>query len=232
MDALFWQRMHGGSTHFPIVLLLVSVAFDLIGWRLHDESLRRGLHAAGFASAIVGVMGGIGAVVSGLVMSSGALLGTGYEKSHHLFAWPAFSLCSVLVLWRLLRSGWLLRPPPMAYLGGMSVAAGLMMGAGYWGGEMLLGAQGGKYPTIGPEHSSAMSIVVARGRHLFLSNCAHCHGADAKGDEGPNLHRERKSDSRMAALIRNGISGEMPRFSSKLSDVDVQALIAYIHSLR
>jgi cytochrome c peroxidase len=27
------------------------------------------------------------------------------------------------------------------------------------------------------------------GRKLFLKNCAHCHGADASGDEGPDLHR-------------------------------------------
>jgi mono/diheme cytochrome c family protein len=231
MDPLFWQRMHGGSTHFPIVLLMASVAFDVIGWRFRDESLRRGLHAAGFASAIIGLLGGVGAVVSGLVMSRGVLLGKGFEKSHHLFVWPAFAMCTALVLWRLLRSGWFLQAPPRAYLAGMSVAAGLMMGAGYWGGEMLLGAEGRKSPTTGPERSSAISAVVARGRDLFLLNCAHCHGADARGDEGPDLHRENKSDTRMAALIREGIPGEMPRFSSKLSNIDVQALITYIRSL-
>ena len=50
MDELFWQRMHGGSTHFPIVLLPASVVFDFIAWRSRDETLRRGLHAAGLGS--------------------------------------------------------------------------------------------------------------------------------------------------------------------------------------
>src|SRR3954468_19851094 len=208
MDALFWQRVHGGSTHFPIVLLMASVAFHLAGWRFRDKSLRRGLHSAGFASAIVGVLGGVGAVISGLVMSSGELLGKGYEKSHHLFVWPAFILCVVLVSWRLLRSGWLLPRPPGAYLGGMSVAAGLMLGAGYWGGEMLLGAEARQSLAAGPKTSSTISLVVAHGRDLFLANCAHCHGTDAGGDEGPDLHGEKKSDTRMAALIKEGIPGE------------------------
>src|SRR2546427_10757508 len=87
MNALFWQRLHGGSTHFPIVLLLASVAFDFIACRLRDMSLRRGLHAAGLGSAIVGVLGGCGAVVSGLVMTGGQVLRSGQEKMHHLFVW-------------------------------------------------------------------------------------------------------------------------------------------------
>ena len=28
----------------------------------------------------------------------------------------------------------------------------------------------------------------ATGQHVVLRNCAHCHGADAHGDEGPDLH--------------------------------------------
>ena len=90
--------LHGGSTHFPIVLLLASVAFDVIASRLRDTSLRRGLHAAGLGSAMMGVLGGCGAVVSGLVMSGGQMLGSGQEKMHHLFVWPAFGLAFQLVI--------------------------------------------------------------------------------------------------------------------------------------
>src|SRR5438270_11561468 len=70
-----------------------------------------------------------------------------------------------------------------------------------------------------------------QGYSLFMLNCAHCHGTDARGDEGPDLHALSKSDARIAALIKNGIKGEMPNFSAKLSETDVQALTAYLRSL-
>ena len=73
--------------------------------------------------------------------------------------------------------------------------------------------------------------LVAGGHSLFLMNCAHCHGDDATGDEGPDLHGLRKSDGRLRALIKNGIKGEMPRFSEKLADSDIDALVAFLHSL-
>ena len=52
------------------------------------------------------------------------------------------------------------------------------------------------------------------------------------GDEGPDLHGLRKTDARLSVLINNGIKGEMPRFNQKLSESDVQALIAFLNSLR
>lgn len=80
--------------------------------------------------------------------------------------------------------------------------------------------------------NSPPTPLVAQGQHLFLMNCAHCHGDNARGDEGPDLHGLRKTDARLSALINNGIKGEMPRFNQKLSASDVQALIAFLNSLK
>jgi mono/diheme cytochrome c family protein len=80
--------------------------------------------------------------------------------------------------------------------------------------------------------NSPQNPLVAQGQHLFLMNCAHCHGDDARGDEGPDLHGLRKTDARLSALINNGIQGEMPRFNQKLSPSDVQALVAFLNSLK
>jgi len=80
--------------------------------------------------------------------------------------------------------------------------------------------------------TSPPSPLVAQGHHLFLMNCAHCHGDDAKGDEGPDLHGLSKSDARLSALINNGIKGEMPRFNQKLSESDVHAVVAFLDSLK
>src|SRR4051812_12792537 len=55
---------------------------------------------------------------------------------------------------------------------------------------------------------SALTPIAAEakeGRHLFLMNCAHCHGTDARGDEGPDLHDLHKSDGRIRSVITGGI---------------------------
>jgi mono/diheme cytochrome c family protein len=73
-----------------------------------------------------------------------------------------------------------------------------------------------------------------QGHSLFMLNCAHCHGTDARGEDegGPDLHGVTKSDARIASMIKNGIKGEMPKFGAKLTDADVQALIAFVRSLK
>ena len=71
-----------------------------------------------------------------------------------------------------------------------------------------------------------------QGYTLFMMNCAHCHGNDARGDEGPDLHGVTKSDARITSIIKNGIKGEMPTFGTKLTDADVRDLIAFVRSLK
>jgi mono/diheme cytochrome c family protein len=71
-----------------------------------------------------------------------------------------------------------------------------------------------------------------QGRSLFARNCAHCHGDDARGDEGPTLYDLAMSDARIAKRIKEGIKGEMPKFGSKLNDMDIGAVIAYLRTLK
>jgi mono/diheme cytochrome c family protein len=71
-----------------------------------------------------------------------------------------------------------------------------------------------------------------QGFKLYMLNCAHCHGTDGRGDEGPDLHGLTKSDQRIATIIQNGIKGEMPRFSAKLNDAETRALVAFIRMLK
>lgn len=73
--------------------------------------------------------------------------------------------------------------------------------------------------------------LVARGRTLFLDSCAHCHGADATGDEGPDLHGLQVSDRYIANTITRGIPHEMPSFAKKHGPSDLAALTAYLRSL-
>jgi mono/diheme cytochrome c family protein len=69
------------------------------------------------------------------------------------------------------------------------------------------------------------------GGKLFLGNCAHCHGADATGDEGPDLRDLRVSDRFVSRMITLGEPHEMPSFAKKLGRADIAAITAYLRSL-
>ena len=73
---------------------------------------------------------------------------------------------------------------------------------------------------------------VEKGRSLFRRNCAHCHGDDGRGDEGPSLYDLIRTDLRIKEIIREGIKGEMPRFGAKLSEAEIAAVIAYLRTLQ
>jgi len=73
---------------------------------------------------------------------------------------------------------------------------------------------------------------LTQGRTLFLKNCAHCHGDDARGDEGPDLHGLERSNEWIARRIRNGVKGQMTAFGDKFSSQDIDAIIAFLRSLK
>lgn len=68
-------------------------------------------------------------------------------------------------------------------------------------------------------------------RVLFLNNCAHCHGADARGDEGPDLHNLGETDEWVANRIRQGKAGQMTAFAGKLKPEEIHLLVAYVRNL-
>ncbi|MEO6994909.1 MAG: c-type cytochrome [Lacunisphaera sp.] len=73
--------------------------------------------------------------------------------------------------------------------------------------------------------------LIVNGRKLFLDSCAHCHGADASGDEGPDLHGVEVSDRYIGNIIARGFPHEMPSFAKKLGHSEISALTAYVRSL-
>ena len=76
---------------------------------------------------------------------------------------------------------------------------------------------------------------VAQGKKLFDGMCARCHGIDGTGDEGPALNRSTLgrsgSDEVLREVIRDGIPDRgMPRVR-RLTDNELQQLVAYVRSL-
>src|SRR5882672_4867572 len=138
MDPTFWAKAHGAAVHFPLALALGSGLFDLAGFALGERPPGRDLHAAGYWMVVLGALGSGPAVVSGLFMTKGGLLGHGALRMHHLFVWPAFALLVALATWRVCTGQHATRRMAAGYLVVVGVAAALMTAAGYWGGEMMI----------------------------------------------------------------------------------------------
>ena len=138
MDPAIWPKVHGAAVHFPLALALGSGLFDFAGFALGDRPPGRELHAAGYWMIVLGALGSMPAVASGLFMTKGSLLGHGALRMHHLFVWPAFALLVALAMWRVLVGPSLTRRMFAGYLVAVGLAAALMTAAGYWGGEMMI----------------------------------------------------------------------------------------------
>ena len=139
MNSLFWERAHGGLTHLPIALIFGAAFFDALAFFFRCSGKRTEFKAIGYWLVIVGAVGSFGAVFSGLLLSKGAIGGTGALLRHHYFVWPAFTFIIALATWRFLVG----RDPShrafTLYLAAMFVGCSLMGAAGFYGGEMLLG---------------------------------------------------------------------------------------------
>jgi len=138
MNDAFWARMHGGTTHFPFVLLLVSVGFDLAGCWWRSGIRAREFSSVGFYSLLLAAAVSPFAVLSGIALSKGTLIGSGALARHHLFLWPTFGLVIGLAGWRSVVRTRVSRRAQGYYLALAGAAAVGMLGAGYWGGEMIL----------------------------------------------------------------------------------------------
>jgi mono/diheme cytochrome c family protein len=120
------------------------------------------------------------------------------------------------------------RALPFALLcGSVSLGGALLMAGPIQKMTSMSFFTGGSSPGI-----VASPQVLAQGAEFFAQSCADCHGDDARGDEGPDLHNLGIANARIAAQIKNGTKGEMPSFSKKYNDQQVAALVAYLRTLR
>jgi mono/diheme cytochrome c family protein len=86
----------------------------------------------------------------------------------------------------------------------------------------------------------ALAQDAAAGKSLFVSKCSICHGPDGKGNTSmgkslkiADLHSatvQKMSDAEIKDLILNG-KNKMPAFKGKLTDAQMDEVLAYIREL-
>src|SRR5215467_6585373 len=123
-----------------------------------------------------------------------------------------------------------LRIASMVSLRACSLAIGFLISAVLLAGVSPAPAQSAK-PT---SQSAKPASAPARGKLLFVSHCAFCHGRDAAGGEsGPDLTRSRLvardvRGDRIRAVVHDGrVEKGMPPFPS-LALPQVNDMIAFI----
>jgi len=121
-------------------------------------------------------------------------------------------------------------------------------------GSLATGAaqfQGWLIPAGGKDEKSPLSSVaeaVTRGKAIYASNCARCHGPEGKGN-GPDadyaadltdeLRAELNTEGVLFYKVWNGHAiqlrtqvDDMPAFQGKLSKDEVWAVVEYLKVLR
>jgi len=95
------------------------------------------------------------------------------------------------------------------------------------------GAGIGAYPVREPGDPAA----IERGKSIYSTNCAFCHGADTRGgDGGPSLLRsslvlDDQNGERIAPVVQNGRADQgMPKFA--MTNDQIADIAAFLHTFR
>jgi uncharacterized membrane protein len=132
-----WQHIHGGSSHFPIALIMVAFLFDVGATVFKKDSWR----VIGFWCIILGALATIPAVLSGLSGGNGwfGVEWGNRQYSEHLtvhrtVALVAAGVSLVLAIWRAIRGDKMQGAEWIVYLICLGGGVGAIAIAGYQGG--------------------------------------------------------------------------------------------------
>jgi len=139
MNSLFWSRLHGGATHFPIALIFGAALFDTLSFISRGSRRRHDFGVIGFWLVTLGGLGSFAAVFTGLALSKWEIGGTEQLLRHHLFVWPSFALIVGLASWRMLVGYHPSRGAFRFYIATILISCAVIGAAGFFGGELLLG---------------------------------------------------------------------------------------------
>lgn len=91
-------------------------------------------------------------------------------------------------------------------------------------------------------YQASQSSKIKEAKKVFKQNCVKCHGTDGTGNttQGKTIGasnltdpewQERVEDKRLINIIKHG-RGEMPAFTEKLTDDQIDSLMLFVRSLK
>ncbi len=140
-----WQtpaELHAALNDLPVVLLILSVAFDIAGSLTKRESLK----AAGFWTLVAGAAGALAALFSGLRAEASIEHGGSVHlvmERHETLAITVTVLFVLLAGWRIWRNGPMESKERQAYIAAVVFSALLIFWTAHVGGTIVYRYAGG-----------------------------------------------------------------------------------------
>jgi cytochrome c oxidase cbb3-type subunit 3 len=122
-------------------------------------------------------------------------------------------------------------------------ATGLALSIAMWGAMRIPAVHAQQPQAQGPEHAGAAAQAdptehmtpeeIQTGKLNFQGSCGECHGVDATGGTGPNLHGvvQKRGPQGVFNIIRFGLPGTPMAPVSSLNDKRAWQVVAYLKTL-
>jgi uncharacterized membrane protein len=167
-----WPRLHALLNDFPIALLVTAVFFDLLALASRRVVLRQ----VGFSLLLVGALGAIAAVVSGLQAEEHIDHGEAVHQvmgTHEQFALISLGVFGVLALWRLFRERRMGGSERTATVIASLAGIGVLFATGFYGGKLVF------------EHAAGIPSPVLQEELHERSEGHHHDGAEPDSSTSP-----------------------------------------------
>ncbi len=132
-----WPRLHAALNDLPTALLVTAALFELLALATRKEGFRQ----VSFWTLIVGAVGGVAAVLSGLQAEENIAHGDAVHRvmeTHELLAFVTLGVFGVLAVWRLARERKMGTGERALALAATLGGAGVLIGTAVFGGRLVL----------------------------------------------------------------------------------------------
>jgi uncharacterized membrane protein len=187
-----WPRLHAALNDLPAALLLGAVLFDIAG----AVTGRAALRTAGFWTLVLGAVGAVAAVISGLQAEDHIEHGEAVHRvmeTHEKLALITLSVFAVIALWRIVRENRMSSIERGISLAVSVAGVGLLLATAVYGGRLVF------------EHAAGIPTEVLQEEMHERAEGHHHHGAEGEGAQAA----EHDDDHDHAAPALVGDSGGM-----------------------
>ena len=169
-----WPRLHAALNDLPTALLVTAVLFQLLALATRREAFRQ----VSFWTLIIGALGGVAAVLSGLQAEEHIAHGDAVHRvmeTHEKLAFVTLGIFAVLALWRLLREQRMGTRERALALAAMLAGAGVLIATASYGGRLVF------------DHAAGIPTDVLTAETRSRSE-GHHHDAGEEHDEDGHSH--------------------------------------------
>ena len=164
-----WPRLHAALNDLPIALLLAAALFDILALATKRESFR----LVSFWTLVLGAIGGVAAVVSGLQAEEHISHGDAVHRvmeTHETLGLVTLGIFGLLAVWRIARERRMGSGERTASTILTLVGAGVLFATGLYGGRLVF------------EHAAGIPTPVLQ-NELRERGAGHHHDAEDGHDD-------------------------------------------------